>query len=709
MAFIGTLRNRMGTWVVVFVFVAIALFIIGDLFTGKTSFLKINSNSVGEIAGHDVSLEEFQGVVDERKANYYLNFNREASDREMPTLRQQAWELLILRYAIEPQYEKLGVKVTSDEVWDMVQGKNIDPNVQQSFTNPQTGQFDRNQVVEFLKRLNTPPATTDQTTLTMWQQQKVRWETFQRDLLPGRERIKYENLIIKTNYITTAEAERAYHAQTDVAEIKYLYIPFYADSTSAVSEAALNDYYNKHREQFKTKDARSILYVTFPVTPTSGDSLEIRREAERIATEFATTQEDSLFAYQNSDGQNAYGKYTAGNLPSFVSQADLVAGKVIGPFVDNGAFKVVKISKISRDTTYTARASHILIRPADPSDASKKEAKEKARGILKDIKAGASFAAKAREFGTDGTAQRGGDLGWFSSGQMVKPFQNAVFAASKKGLLNDVVETDFGYHIIDVTEVKDNVSYSVAVVERTIAPSDATTNEVYRNAETFAADLDGVSNFKERAQTNGLTPAEGNDIESDARFIGNLGESRDIVRWLFNEASEGKVSTVFDKQDNYVVAIMTGGVEAGYKPLSSVKEEIRPLALDQVRGGNIISKLGQATGTLEDIAHTFGDQASVFTSADLKLANNSLTSAGVDPAAIGIAFSLESGKRSKPFIGERGVLIIEMQNKTIAPAIADYTTYKTQIEQNTQGRSASYIAEAIKDNSSIEDKRYKFY
>src|SRR5688500_9404014 len=101
MAFIGTLRSKMGNWVVVFVFVAIAAFILGDLFSGQTSIFSASENEVGEIGGHSISREEFQAMVAEREANYVANFNRQPSDREMPTIRQQAWELLILRYAIQ--------------------------------------------------------------------------------------------------------------------------------------------------------------------------------------------------------------------------------------------------------------------------------------------------------------------------------------------------------------------------------------------------------------------------------------------------------------------------------------------------------------------------------------------------------------------------------------------------------------------------------
>src|SRR5687768_15750423 len=120
MALIGTLRSKMGTWVVVFVFVAIACFILGDLFSNN-SFL-FNDNEVGEIAGHSVSYEEFQRAVQEREANYALNFNRQPTDREMITLRQQAWDLLILRHAIEKQYDKVGIDVTIEEQEDMIYG-----------------------------------------------------------------------------------------------------------------------------------------------------------------------------------------------------------------------------------------------------------------------------------------------------------------------------------------------------------------------------------------------------------------------------------------------------------------------------------------------------------------------------------------------------------------------------------------------------------
>ena len=699
---IGTLRNKMGTWVVVFVFVAITAFIVGDLFSGNSSILNWGQKNVGEIAGREISIDEFQSAIREREANYTLQFGRQPGDREMPALRQQAWDLLIARHAIQSQYAKVGVDVTSDEVWDMVQGKNVDESVRQAFTNPETGQFDPNRVVSYLQQVRNMPENSEP---------RIRWELFYRDLGPGRERLKYENLLLKTAYVTKAEAEREYHLQSDVAEVKYLYVPYYAvsDSAAQVTDSDIKAYYEKHKERYKTEETRDLKYVAFPVEASHEDSVSVLDELDRALAELRNTQEDSAYASSHSDGQTPYGRYNRGTLPDFIPQDSLKQGKVFGPVLDGGVYKVVKVSKVTTDTIATARAKHILIKWSDTTPAAKAEAKAKAEKILKDIRGGADFGAKAREFGTDGTASRGGDLGWFSSGQMVKPFQNAVFGATRPGLLPNVVETDFGYHIISVTDVKSNVAYDLAIVEREIVASDATINEAYRLAENFAHGLSGQADFEKKAREQGYLVQDAKNVLAGDRRIGTLGEARPVVMWLFRDASTGDISEVFNLDDQNVVAVMTSKISKGYKPLEAVKAEITPAVRNEVKAKVISDKLSAATGTLEEVAAAFGSDANVYTSSDLKLSSNSLPTVGFDPLAVGTAFSLESGKRSKPVAGENGVVIIEMQNKTVAPSAGDYTAYKNQLEQTAINRNSVGISEAIKENSNIVDKRYKFY
>jgi len=202
---------------------------------------------------------------------------------------------------------------------------------------------------------------------------------------------------------------------------------------------------------------------------------------------------------------------------------------------------------------------------------------------------------------------------------------------------------------------------------------------------------------------------EAKDLNTNDQRVGNLGDARKVVTWLFRDGSEGKVSEVFDLDDNYIVAMMTGETEEGYRSLDQVKEEITPAVRNILKGKKIIEKLSAEKGTLDEMAKAFGNDAQVNSSSDLKLNSNTLPSAGLDPIAVGKVFSLENGKRAAPFAGENGVLVLELQNKTIAPEVGDYATYKSQLERNMNNRSGLNIAEAIKNGSDIKDTRYKFY
>jgi peptidyl-prolyl cis-trans isomerase C len=116
------------------------------------------------------------------------------------------------------------------------------------------------------------------------------------------------------------------------------------------------------------------------------------------------------------------------------------------------AFYDKNLDKFKKDET--VRASHILIGVDSAASADdKKKAREKAEKLRKELAGGADFAALAKGNSTCPSSQQGGDLGFFGKGQMVPPFEKAAFAL-KPGEISDVVETQFGYHIIKLTEKK---------------------------------------------------------------------------------------------------------------------------------------------------------------------------------------------------------------------------------------------------------------
>jgi peptidyl-prolyl cis-trans isomerase C len=152
-----------------------------------------------------------------------------------------------------------------------------------------------------------------------------------------------------------------------------------------------------------------------------------------------------------------------------LSEADIKSqikkGEAIKKFIDKQFVQNITVSNEEIKVYYDSRsdsfkqpagirASHILIKVEPRSDDSQKAAaRKKVEEIQKKLQKGADFAALAKEFSQGPSSAKGGDLGFFKRGQMVKPFEEAAFALGQ-GDVSEIVETRFGYHLIKVFEKK---------------------------------------------------------------------------------------------------------------------------------------------------------------------------------------------------------------------------------------------------------------
>lgn len=701
MALITKIRHRAGL-AVAMVAIGLILFLVGGDILGPNSFIMGNRNLyVGEIAGVKIKRDEFLLEVEEMKNNYMLNFNRTPNESEMYTIRQQAWDYLIVRYAFQEQFDKIGISVTEDEVVDMVQGNNISPEIRQAFTNPETGIFDREQVVNYLQNINQLPV-----------QQQAVWYMFERNLQPSRLRMKYDNLLLSTNYVTEAEAANQYDYENSVAEIKYLYIPYYTVTDSVdVTESMIKDYLNNHKDEYKVQESRSIAYVTFPVTSSMEDSIEIRNEMDKIATELTIISDDSVYASANSEGMVPYAGYNAAQMPERLRDQfeTLTKGEIIGPVIQNNSYVIYKISDIREDTADFARASHILIKPEDGSEASKNKARADALEILNKVRGGADFAMTARQSSNDPSSTAGGDLGWFSRQEMVKPFSDAVFSASQPGLIPRVIESDFGFHIIRVTKTRTNRLVFISTIEKEISASDYTTNEVYRQADLFLGKVSNYNDFIREAAVDSIKVSVSENLGRSDRRITGFGDAREIVSWAYNTASEGQVSDIFEIDNNYLIAVLTRVNEEGTSQLNDIREEIIQKVTNDLKAEIILNKLTGMTGKVNEIANSYGEDSRVYTFSDLRLTTNTLPNVGFVPKTVGAAFSLNDGEVSSPVKENDGIVIVEMTAMTKAPVIADYTAFRNLLKQRRSNMTSYLLSETVKKFSEIEDNRYKFF
>jgi peptidyl-prolyl cis-trans isomerase D len=701
MALITKIRHRAGIAVAMIAF-GLILFLVGGDLLGPNSVIKGNKKLyVGEIAGSKIKRDEFLQQVEEMKNNYAMNFGRTPTENEMYTIRQQAWDFLIVKYAFQKQYDKIGVSVPNDELVDMVQGNNISPEIRQAFTNPKTGVFDREQVVNYLQHINELPT-----------QQQAVWYMFEKNLQPSRLRIKYDNLIQTTNFVTEEEAKKQYEAENSVAEIKYLYIPYYSVTDSVkVTDTQLKSYLLDHKNEYKIQESRTISYVVFPITPSSEDTLEIKKEIDRIIGELPTITDDSVFAAANTDGTVPYFDYNASQIPVTLRDRfeSLKKGDIVGPLLQNGRYIVYKIAGIKEDSIEYARASHILIKPENQTQAAKDKALAEANRILNKVRGGADFAMTARLSSSDPSSSAGGDLGWFDSKKMVKPFSDAVFGATRTGLIPRVIESQFGYHIINVTKTKTRRLISISTIEKEITPSDATTNDVFRVADQFLGKVSNLNDFTKQATADSLKIKVAENLGKNDRRILDLGDAREIISWAYNTASVGEVSKLFEINNNYVIAVLKQVKEEGTASLDDVKDEITQKVTNDLKAEIILKKLSGLTGKVDSIAKAYGVAARVYTSSDLHFTANSLPNVGFVPKSIGAAFALKDGEVSSPIKENDGIVIIEMEALTKAAEIADYTAIKNLMSMRRSNNTSYLLSETIKKFSDIKDERFKFF
>ena len=707
MALINTLRQKAGKIVVAFVAFSMFSFILTDLFQGN-SFFNGGSNEIGEINSYTISYPQFQKKVDELSQNFQLNTGKSPLSEDLEQIRQQAWQQFIIENVFNEQYAALGLDVTTPELIDMVQGVNIHPQIRQIFADPNTGVFNKQNIISFLQQLNNAPP-----------QQRQSWLTFEASLPATRRLTKYENLLALTKYANIHEAKAAYKKNANLTA-EYLYIPFFSlnDSLVTVTESEIKSYLRKNADEYKRDASKDVKYVIFPITPSPEDTAFIKEEMMAIRESLISGHNDSIFAEINSDGITPFGTYNPNNLPSWLNldPKALKVGYVSDLLLADNAFSIYKISDIQQGDEFYLRASHILFTTKNESSSAKAQAKKEAQNVLAQIQKGADFAEMARIHGTDGTASRGGDLGWFGeNSDFDAKFKEVSFSKRGKGLVPYIIETSFGYHIIKVTEAKTKTTYKIAQIEKELFSSDLTLNTIYRQAELFAAETTNESTFIETAAEKGYEIREALKVRKNDKSIGSLTGARNVVFWLFNEASNDETSEVFELNDRYAVVIQTGAQKEGTAQIEDVVNELKRKILDDKKADLIISRLSELTGSYDEISTAYGPGGRVGV-ANLSLNENNISNIGFAPVAIGLAFSLEEGEATLPFKIQNGVIMLTVTTKTPLEDLNDYEAYRSVVlnEQTAVRRredpfTYQNIYNALIESVEIIDNRHKFY
>jgi peptidyl-prolyl cis-trans isomerase D len=707
MAIIARIRKRSALLVII-IGVALAAFVLGDfLKPGKRAR---RMNNIGVVAGENIPYTEFAKKVDEQLENMKQRSKSEkVTNEESFQARQLTWNQIVKDMIMGEQYDKLGIAVSSDELFELVQGKNPHQYILQYFKDPNTNQYNPQMVVNFLKQLD-----------QVEPEQKKNWLVLEKAIKDDRLQTKYNNLLSKSYYLPKVFQQKDYEEKNRKFNIRVVADKYQSidDKTIVITDADYQKYYDQYKYKFyQDEETRDVDYVNFELVASPTDRDNIAAEVSQTWSELQKTSDVPAFVNAYSDTKYDSTWQKAGK---FVPYMDSIAfnspvGTFIPPFIDNNVYHMGKILDIQLRPD-SLKASHILISykgsaANDPKiTRTKEKAKVVADSILEVLKKDVNqFMAVAGKMSDDASNKaKGGDLDWFTDGAMVPAFNQACIDG-KVGELKEV-ETVFGYHIILVTgKTIPLKKVKLAVVDRKIEPSSQTIQIIYTKASEFAGENTSREAFDKAVTVKGFNKRSADALRAMENSLPGITGARNVVQWAFQEdTKKGSVSTVFEAQGSYVVATLKEIKPKGIPPLENIKAQIEPLVKREKKSEKLIAAM-KAAGTSDLYQLASKINSKVDTLPGVIFYSPNLPKFGPEPELIGVLSTFPVGKHADPVKGEQAVYVIQVDSITEAPKTNDLKGYLQQNQQIFQSKVMNEAYKALEKLADVVDNRVRFY
>lgn len=707
MAILGEIRKRPILLMGIIALALLAFLVNPDTFDklfGK------NPSIMGKVNGDEITRDEFNDQL--------FVIQQQAQQQNQPTtgLEEQAWQILVQSKLIKQQFEKMGFTMTDDFFWSQLQ---FDPMFTQNPSNfDEKGNF---KLQEIKKQVEDLQASGQVEAYNQW--------------MKTRKSIEYRMMYKEISGNVTAgitvskkEAQEMMNQRDQLADIDYVQIDYNGynkKNPTKVTTEDLTNYIKRFPNTYKADPSVNLGVVLFPATPSVADETLVKNEIQKLfdgsvdgVENFQNTANDSMFITLNSEVPFNAEYVGADQLPPNISNWAKTAsvGQTFGPYKEQGVYVASKL--LGKKPSDSTLSRHILIAykgsPAgDGVTRSKEEAKKLADSIGNAVKANpAKFTDFVNLSNDPGSAAEGGSVGWTTPKTPFVPEFLKFLADNGKGA-TDVVETQFGYHIINIQDKKSGaMTYKVANLVKSIRASDATTAEVDKNARRFIQQVDGKSfnDFVNIAKKGKLNYSNPKAVKRFEGTIPGLGTAKDeeVISWAFDKKREkGDTDLVtVDGTGDKIVVFLNGRQEKGLANAESMREQLEVTVRNEMIAKKIIEKINQAKPTsLDQVVKSFGGTKQ---SAQVNILNPQVNGL-MEPKLAGAAFGVAKGKLSQPIEGMTGVFLMVKKSESVNKQPGDIKEFTQQVQsRNTQMFNQQFL-KSLQDNADIEDYRIEVW
>ena len=707
MAILNSIRKR-GVFLIIIIALALFSFILADVIRNGGFSSEKSLTTVATINGESLTRDIFMKQVELTQRNLGENGTTAQAmnmvwDRELRNVLQQQ------------QYDALGLTAQKEQLEESLRmGLASNPTFQDA-----DGIYSALKVQEYI-------ANVKATNPTAYQQ----WLDYENNLKSGALQTTYYNMIKAGMRSTLSEGEQEYRYQNDKINMQYVYVPYTSipDADVSVTDSEIEAYIRNNAADYEQTPQVDVQFVSFSEAPSDVDiadaevaitSLLKDREvynsnikATEILKGLENTEDYQNFINDNSDVPFQDRYFFKSDIPEAIAE-DLFAtplNGIYGPYKlgdNNNISKVIGITQMPD----SVQSRHILIRyqgsfrASDAITRSKEDAKAMADSITRVLKRNKKkFEALAKTLSDDkSNSDKGGDLGYVGPGKMTKELNDFIFD-NKTGTLG-VVETEFGFHVVEVQEQKNKQkAMKFATLSKEIEASEKTLNEVFANASRFELAAQ-KGDFSQIAKEQELALKPVNKIGALDATIPGVGNNRSIVNWAFGEDVSATDVKRFSILDGYVVVQLTRKSPKGLMSIAEASALVMPKLRNGLKAKQIMATI--SGNDLDAIASNQG--ITVQNATAITMAAPTIPGAGAEPEVVGAAFAKAAGETTSLIAGEKGVFIVRVTAVNNAPALENYASFANQLNSAATPAVNTKVYQALKNAAEIEDNRANFF
>lgn len=714
MAVLGKIRSK-GALLVGAVGFALFAFIAEEAFRSYQSTSNNERQQIAQVFGEKMSYQEFQTLVDEYTNVLKMTQGKEnLNEDELNQVRDMVWQTYIQTALVEKEAEALGLRVTDDEVRDVLNQGTNQLLMQTPFVNQQTGRFDANSLKQFISEYKKAQSAAPQQA----EQMKTiydYWQFIEKTLRQQLLQQKYQGLLASCFLSNKVEAKQAFNEENIEAKIELAAFPYASvqEKDAQVTEEEIKAKYDEMKPRFQQyEETRDIKYVSVRVQASSADRAALNKQVADFAAQLASAEDPSEVIRKSGSAVPYLGipvlkSAFPSDIQALIDSVAVGSTTAMRENKQDNTLNVVRLMS-KQELPDSVEFQAIQVGGTDADDAAKR-----ADSIMNAISTDpAKFEAVAKTYGQTGAKQ------WLTTQQYqyapsmdadTKAYLTALNTMAAGETKN--IKTTAGNIVVKVTDRKGfQTKYVAAVIKTDIDFSKDTYSNAYNKFSQYVSENQTLEGLEKNAAKNGYSVMENNDVRSAQHLIAGIHGSHEALKWVY-EAEEGQVSPLYEcgDNDNLLVVVLTKINEKGYRSLEDkqVKEIVKAEAINDKKAEILLAK---AKG-INSIAAAKAKGAQVAPVEQVTFAAPAFIAAtqASEPALSGAVAATKAGKFSAHAVkGNGGVYLFQVKNKNSRMGKYDEKMYMQRMAQRAMQSAGNFMQE-LYIKADIKDNRYLFF